>query len=214
LFDPSRTAGKRIARNEENTVAIHQNHARLPVKPDRRQALILAAYRAIAEKGFEGLRVREVAADVGMNGATLHHYFPTKEVLIQSVVEYVIARLSLAFADLSGTPAEQLHAHLTRLHRLMQEEPALFVVLTEINLRAQRDPVLHYLVQQENIWHERLVSILQAGVEQQNWPPDLDPTTTAAAIIALIEGASLWAAILPDRAEHALRQLEQWLLTL
>ena len=192
-------------------MAIHQNHAPLPVKPDRRQALILAAYRAIAEKGFEGLRVREVAADVGMNGATLHHYFPTKEVLIQAVVEYVIARLSHTSTNLNGTPAEQLHAHLTRLYRLMQEEPALFVVLTEINLRAQRDPVLHYLVQQETLWHERLVSILKAGVEQQNWSRDLDPITTASAIIALVEGASLWAVILPDRAEQALRQLDQWL---
>jgi AcrR family transcriptional regulator len=183
------------------------------MKPDRRQALILATYRAIAQKGFEGLRVRDVAADVGMNGATLHHYFPTKEALIQAVVESVMARLRLAFTDLDGAPAEQLHEHLSRLHRLMQEEPALFVVLTEINLRAQRDPVLHYLVQQETLWHERLVSLLQAGVEQQNWPPDLDPSTTASAIISLVEGASLWATIFPERAEQALSQLEHWLHT-
>ncbi|MBV9231421.1 MAG: TetR/AcrR family transcriptional regulator [Chloroflexi bacterium] len=194
-------------------MALHQSPSSLPVKPDRRQDLILAAYRTIAQKGFEGLRVREVAALVGMNGATLHHYFPTKEHLIQAVVEYVIARLSLAFANLGGTPAEQLHEHLTRMHRLMQEEPALFVALTEISLRAQRDPVLHYLVEQETLWHERLVSLLQAGVEQQNWPPDLNPSTTASAIIALVEGISLWAAILPERAEQAFSQLEHWLHT-
>ncbi|MBO0778671.1 MAG: TetR/AcrR family transcriptional regulator [Ktedonobacteraceae bacterium] len=194
-------------------MALQQNQTPFPVKSDRRQDLIRAAYHTIAHKGFEGLRVREVAALVGMNGATLHHYFPTKELLIQAVVDSVIARLSLAFTNLSGTPAEQLHEHLTRLHRLMQEESALFVVLTEINLRAQRDPVLHFLVEQETLWHERLVGLLQAGVEQQNWPPDLDPSTTASAIISLVEGASLWATIMPSRAEQALSQLEHWLHT-
>src|SRR5690348_228687 len=64
-------------------------------KQDRRQSLILAAYHAIAEKGFEGLRVRDVAAQVGINGATLHHYFATKEALIQAVMEYVLERLRL-----------------------------------------------------------------------------------------------------------------------
>ena len=31
---------------------------------------MLAAYREIAERGFEGLRTREVAAEVGVNIAT------------------------------------------------------------------------------------------------------------------------------------------------
>ena len=52
-------------------------------KEDRQQALVLAAFNQIAERGFEGLRTREVAAGVGLNIATLHYYFPTKEALIR-----------------------------------------------------------------------------------------------------------------------------------
>ena len=35
----------------------------------------------------------EAARQAGINGATLHYYFPTKEDLIQAVAEYTIERL-------------------------------------------------------------------------------------------------------------------------
>jgi AcrR family transcriptional regulator len=182
-------------------------------KPDRRQALILAAFHTIAEKGFEGLRVRSVAAQVGINGATLHHYFPTKEDLIQAVVEYTLNRLRsiMEGAALAGTPAEKLQAHLRRLYQLMREEPAIFVVLTEISLRAQHQPMTHYLLQQHAAWQELLAGILREGIEGQTWSSDLDPIATAATIITLMEGASLWAASAPERGEQVLTQLGKWL---
>ena len=43
-----------------------------PTTEPRRDELVLAAYREIAENGFEGLRTREVASAVGVNIATLH----------------------------------------------------------------------------------------------------------------------------------------------
>src|SRR5437773_6954831 len=59
---------------------------------DRKTALVQAAYRAIAAEGFEGLRTRDVADEAGVNVATLHYYFPTKEQLIRGVVEYTMGR--------------------------------------------------------------------------------------------------------------------------
>jgi AcrR family transcriptional regulator len=182
-----------------------------PTRPDRRHALIQTAYQTIADKGFEGLRIRDIAAQVGINGATLHHYFPTKEALIQAVVEYVIGRLRLASADLTGTPAELIHQHLQRLYQLMKSEPTLFVVLTEVHLRAQRDPILQVIMQQEAYWHAWLVEVLRAGREQGIWSAHLDPTQAASAIITLVEGAGLWAIALPQRIEQAIEQMEQWL---
>ena len=185
-----------------------------PVKSDRRHALVLAAYHAIAEKGFEGLRVRDVAAQVGINGATLHHYFPTKEDLIHGVVEYVIARLSETeeMEDNAAHPQQQLHLHLTRLSRLMKKEPELFVVLTEINLRLQRSPGAQFLAGHEKEWKNLLVGILQSGIEKGFWSGDLDPIATASVIIASVEGASMWAVMDPIRGEQVLNQLEKLLM--
>src|SRR5215471_16607803 len=84
---------------------------------DRRHALILAAYHSIAEKGFEGLRTRDVAATVGIHSATLHHYFPTKEALIQGVVDYAVQRLIQTTISSHGSARAQLSAYLEGFQR-------------------------------------------------------------------------------------------------
>src|SRR5271157_2342927 len=69
----------------------------IPTK-DRRTELILIAYNHIAKRGFEGLRVRAVAAEAGINNATLHYYFPTKEDLIKGVVDHLIEKFSTSYS--------------------------------------------------------------------------------------------------------------------
>ncbi|GHO47299.1 TetR/AcrR family transcriptional regulator [Ktedonospora formicarum] len=181
---------------------------------NRAHALILAAYDTIAEKGFEGLRLRDVADQVGMNHATLHHYFPTKEALVQAVVFYATQRLGETVVSPEGTPTDQLRAHFRLLWQRIQEEPALFIVLTEVGLRAQRDPAIRAIVQpQAEGWLAFLVNILQAGIERGDWPKHFDAETVASAIIAVIQSVSLINVKLsPKRTEQALKQLEFWLL--
>ena len=47
-----------------------------------------AAYARVAEIGFEGLRLRQVAEQVGIDHSTLHHHFATKQALVAAVAEY------------------------------------------------------------------------------------------------------------------------------
>ena len=47
-----------------------------------------AAFERVAEIGFEGLRLRQVAEQVGIDHSTLHHHFATKQALIVAVAEY------------------------------------------------------------------------------------------------------------------------------
>ena len=63
---------------------------RIRLNPDvRRKLIVEAAFKAIADEGFEGLRTRDIADRVGINCATLHHYFPTKEDLIAGVADHL-----------------------------------------------------------------------------------------------------------------------------
>src|SRR5947209_134119 len=119
------------------------NEERVAAAPaaDRRRTLVEAAYRRIAEGGFEGLRTRDVAADVGVNIATLHYYFPTKELLIQGVVEHAMDRFRTTLTP-HGSPADQLRTYFRGVRRLLQEEPQLGLVMGELGLRASRDPEL------------------------------------------------------------------------
>ena len=53
----------------------------------RRPAIAAAARALIAERGFEGLRTRDIAERVGINVATLHYHVPSKEALIGLVAQ-------------------------------------------------------------------------------------------------------------------------------
>src|SRR5919204_449135 len=94
-------------------------------KSDRRRALIAAAYARIANEGFEGLRTREVAADVGVNIATLHYYFPTKDALIRAVVGHAMQRF-MATMPTDGAAIDQLRAHLRALLDLLKHDQQLW----------------------------------------------------------------------------------------
>src|SRR5438067_11451100 len=110
-------------------------------KEDREQALVQAAFNQIAERGFEGLRTREVAAGVGLNIATLHYYFPTKEALIRGVVAHAMQRFRSTLAP-HGSPADQLRNHLRAVRKLLREEQQVSAVMGELALRSPRDPPL------------------------------------------------------------------------
>ena len=177
---------------------------------NRTQALILAAYHLLAEKGFEGLRLWEVAEQVGINHSTLHHYFPTKEALVQAVVLYITQHLAETAIPTGGTPPEQLHEHLHKLLHHIQQEPELFVALNEIGLRAQRDPAIRTTARlREEEWRMFLVNTLQEGIKQGMWPEDLDSQAVSFAIMALMKSISV---LPPQGAEQAVQQLERWLM--
>src|SRR5207247_2594303 len=83
---------------------------------ERQEALVQAAYDLLAERGFEGLRTRDIAAKVGVNIATLHYYFPTKEKLIRGVVGYAMERFRTTLQP-AGSPGEQVRAHFAGIRR-------------------------------------------------------------------------------------------------
>ena len=107
-------------------------------KAKRRDELVLAAFKLIAENGFEGLRTRDVASEVGVNIATLHYYFPTKESLIRGVLEHAMGRFRSTLAP-HGSPADQLRNHLRAVRKLLADEPDLGSVMGELALRSARD---------------------------------------------------------------------------
>lgn len=108
----------------------------------RRQAILDAALRAIVAEGFEGLRLRDVAADVGINSATLVYYYPDKEELIVAVVHAIIARFRAANEERGVDPSHPgaFVEHLRAIRDALVASPELYVALCEAALRARRHP--------------------------------------------------------------------------
>jgi AcrR family transcriptional regulator len=182
-------------------------------KADRRRALVGAAYRRIATEGFEGLRTRDVAADVGVNIATLHYYFPTKEALIRSVIGQAMQKFSETMPA-EGSPVDQLRGHLRALARLLKEDQQLWAVMGELVLRAPRDADLARIVRQTDaFWHRTLRDLINRCIEQEALDSQLDADDMAALMIVAIKGLSLptVAGFQPELADQVFRHLERLL---
>ncbi|HSS92445.1 MAG TPA: TetR/AcrR family transcriptional regulator [Candidatus Dormibacteraeota bacterium] len=184
-----------------------------PEAEPRTDELVQAAYRRIAEAGFEGLRTRDVADEVGVNIATLHYYFPTKEALIRGVVGHAMGRFRTAFAP-GSKPGEQLAAQFQGIRRLARDEPELFVVMGELALRSGRDPAIAAIFRETiEAWHSTLVTLVRHAQNEGFVEKRLDPDTVASLVIATLNGLFMVpvANTASDRVDKALGQLESFL---
>src|ERR1700682_1158856 len=178
-------------------------------RENRREELVLAAYELIAEHGFEGLRTRDVAARVGVNIATLHYYFPTKESLIRGVVEHAMVRFRSTLAP-HGSPADQLGNHLRAVRKLLVEEPELTAVMGELALRSARDKsIAGIMTEMYDAWHATLRGLLRRAVREGGLRPELDSDGVAALIVATLTAVTLPTLGGTPRTDQALRQLER-----
>jgi len=172
---------------------------------------VLAAYREIAERGFEGLRTREVAAEVGVNIATLHYYFPTKESLIRAVLDHAMGRFRTTLAP-HGSPADQLRNYLRATRKLMLDEPELGAVMAELALRSIRDDSIGSILNEMyDVWHVTLRGLLRRAVKEGKLRPEADSDAVAALMIATLTAMTLPVMSDARRGDQALRQLERWL---
>lgn len=169
-----------------------------------------AAFGQIAERGFEGLRTREVAAEAGVNIATLHYYFPTKEALIRGVIGNVMARFRSTLTP-HGSPEDQLARHLRAVRSLMRKQPEIGAVMGELALRSARDPALGKIMRETHEgWHRTLRALLRRAVREGALAPDLDSDDAAALIITTVMSMAL-PSISPMRSDQAQRELDRWL---
>jgi AcrR family transcriptional regulator len=179
------------------------------ITEQRREELIQAAFNQIAEHGFEGLRTRDVASEVGVNIATLHYYFPTKEALIGGVLDHAMERFRSTLAP-HGSPSDQLRNHLRAVRKLMTDEPELAGVMGELALRSTRDKSIAAMLDKMiDYWQTTIRGLLRRAVREGGAPRELDSDAVAALIIATLTAMTLPHLRGKNRSELAFKQLER-----
>lgn len=161
----------------------------------RRNELVGAAFRRVAEVGSRVCDCGRVAADVGTDHSTLHHHVATKEALITAVAEYAIRQFGSTMPG-ELDPAAALRGHLAALRAMFEARPELFMVTAELDLRARRDPAVRALMDRyEAGWRKSLRELLARGAEQGTWPQTVRPDALVELVIAAVKGARLTPAI-------------------
>ena len=81
-----------------------------------------AAERRIRQAGYNGFSFRDLAADVGIKSASVHHHFPTKAALAAAVARRYTDQF---FAALKADKSGLVSAWRTAFHRALKEDNRL-----------------------------------------------------------------------------------------
>ncbi|MEV4559269.1 TetR/AcrR family transcriptional regulator [Kitasatospora sp. NPDC049285] len=118
---------------------------------ERREELIEAAIRVMIREGVAKATTRAVVAEAGLPLGAFHYCFRSKEELLQSVIERIMARsLTPATAGLrDAPPAEAIRTGLHTYWELIRRHPDEHLLTYELTQYALRQPGLAELARRQ-----------------------------------------------------------------
>jgi AcrR family transcriptional regulator len=163
--------------------------------PSRREGILGVTFAHLVARGFEGLRIRDIAQAVGINQATLLYHFHDKEELIVALVDDLIARFRSVnegrYTIETGSFAA-FDAHLRTLGELFVTSPEMYVALNEIGARALRHPkIAAKIANVEENWAAYISTLLRAGIPNAR---ETDISALAVATVVYVRGVNAKAA--------------------
>jgi AcrR family transcriptional regulator len=178
------------------------------VECEEREAILFAAIDCIVSVGANGLLAAHVADEAGADVATVRSHFHTRSALAEAVLDHLTDRIVRTLND-DLPPDDRLRLHLTSLASIIEERPALFLVLLELELMGSRDGLVRAaLSRSRRAWRERLAALFREGATRDALAVELDVEATVDLVIATALGAGLRG----SPASRRLTQLEALLL--
>ncbi|MGA7326550.1 MAG: TetR/AcrR family transcriptional regulator, partial [Rhodomicrobium sp.] len=161
--------------------------------------IVAAAERRMREGGFHGFSFREIAADVGIKSASVHHHFPTKEHLGAAVIKAYTKRFLEALGDPNDarrTPRALLRYYVDCYRRALGKDwqMCLCGVITCERMSLPAD-----VAQAAAEYFERNVAWLEPVLRRKSPLAKIEAIRAEALrIITLLEGAMLVTKALND----------------
>jgi len=107
----------------ENATKVSGNAA------DAQETILEAALEAFAQRGYDGVSVRELNRQIGVSHNLVHHYFGSKDALWRAAIDFGLGRVNDTWRldDLGPLtdPAEKMKVGLRRFLEVMAHSPAI-----------------------------------------------------------------------------------------
>ena len=170
------------------------------VSQQSRERILEAACDLIAAQGIDDVRIARVATRAGASTALVHHYFSTREELLE---EALIHSFERAGEERFGEPSEVEQTATEALARAIDEclplpgpQEREWVLWVELWLRAVREPGLRpvaaRLYERYRMW---MAALIRAGIQSGEFRSDVDVEAVADVAMALLDGAGVRALI-------------------
>jgi AcrR family transcriptional regulator len=164
------------------------------------ERILEAACDLIAAEGIDEVRIARVARRAGASTALVHHYFSTREELLEQALLHSFEQAGdERFQKPAGareTATEALRRGIGECLPLPGSQEREWVLWVELWLRAVREPELRpvaaRLYRRYRAWIE---SLIRAGVKSGEFRADVDAESVADVAMALLDGAGVRALI-------------------
>ncbi|GAA4253392.1 TetR/AcrR family transcriptional regulator [Dactylosporangium darangshiense] len=158
-----------------------RERSRLPA-PERRRQIIEAATALVAERGFWGLSMQDVADACGLTVPGLLHHVGSKDGLLIAVLEHRDAEDHRAIGDPPPSDLRALCAALVRRNATQPEIVRLFAVLAAESLAPDHPAHDYFAARQQGVL-DALTALAK--------PVSARPEALARQIIATMDGLQL-----------------------
>jgi AcrR family transcriptional regulator len=170
------------------------------VSQQSRERILDAACELIASQGIDEVRIARVATRAGASTALVHHYFSTREELLEQALIHSFER---AGEERFGEPSEVEKTATEALARAIGEclplpgaQEGEWVLWVELWLRAVREPGLRPVAARLYDRYRRwMAALIRAGAESGEFRPDVDVDAVANVAMALLDGVGVRALI-------------------
>ena len=159
-------------------------------EPEKRRAILHAAVRVFAEKGYHGCRIADVARAANVAYGLVYHYFRNKEELLESVFAEqwtILINAIQAIDEGAGTASEKIEAIFGFVFDVYKTAPAAVRVLilevtrTPNSLRAGSTRETF-----ERAMH-LVADIVRQGQTSGELRPDVDPILAASGLLGALD---------------------------
>lgn len=176
----------------------------------RRSQLTGAAYKVVAQKGYNDFTIKDIAEEAGLSTGLVHYYFKNKEDLLFKLLKEMNTNLrdnlKKALTDLSE-PKDKLMAFCDEAFELVDKEKAYFYVLIDFWAQMNHDN----RIRQANVklfqsYRDEISTIIGEGIAKGVFTA-MDVKFTSVVIISLIQGTIIQYVI--DNGAFDYRELKE-----
>ena len=160
-----------------------------------------AACEIIAEEGIDEVRIARVATRARASSGLVHHYFSTREELLEQALVHSFERAGDdRFGDEShpppGSATETFGLAIRECLPFAGESEREWVLWVELWLRAVREPGLREVAAKLYDRYRRwLAAMIRAGADSGEFTLERDPEEIADIAMALLDGAGIRAMV-------------------
>jgi len=159
----------------------------------RRTEILAAALEIIAERGYYGTGMQDIAEAVGIRASSLYNHFSSKHEILATIMTTAMSDLLNQHARAiigTHTPAEKLSATMA-VHLQFHAERRLEIRVTNREISTLKEPERTLLTQLRRDYVNRWIRIIEDGIKTGDFSCP-DPKIASYALVDMGMGVANW----------------------